>query len=498
MNHFTRGCGALRGIGRETAQDDALDIGVEIADEARRRDRLVSAARALASEELEHHQAERVQIAAHRGLLSAQLFRRHVRGRAGDRAVVFVVGERESEVHDLRLAARVDHDVGRLQVAMQDPFRVRGHQTRRDAARDVDRFVFGESTDAPQQLREVFAVDVLHRDEVLPFPVDDVVDAADVRMRDLATETHFIVQSAEEDRVAREAGGKELQRDRLVELRVVGAIDLAHAAGAEEAGDAVAAGDDRAGRELRLEGANAGSASRIGLDARGDVSVAGGSGHGRLRNCTLTMGMTSVLYFHGFASSPASAKITALRPLLAPHGIELNAPDLNVPSFERLDLDAVLEHALECAHAIPPQAIVGSSLGALIALSVARRGLALPLVLIAPALGIAQRWKSRIPDGDPIMVFNYARNADAPIHRAFFDQITELYVDDEPPPSRVTVVMGRKDETVPFDVVEETWRKWETSGRLVAGSRFIELDEGDHSLVAHAEIIRDAIREAAS
>ena len=28
--------------------------------------------------------------------------------------------------------------------------------------------------------------------------------------------------------------------------------------------------------------------------------------------------MTSVLYFHGFASSPASAKITALRPLLAP------------------------------------------------------------------------------------------------------------------------------------------------------------------------------------
>ena len=46
--------------------------------------------------------------------------------------------------------------------------------------------------------------------------------------------------------------------------------------------------------------------------------------------------MTSVLYFHGFASSPGSAKITALRPLLAPHGIELNAPDLNVPSFGKV------------------------------------------------------------------------------------------------------------------------------------------------------------------
>ena len=208
--------------------------------------------------------------------------------------------------------------------------------------------------------------------------------------------------------------------------------------------------------------------------------------------------MTSVLYFHGFASSPASAKITALRPLLQPYDIVLNTPDLNVPSFEKLDLDAMIEHALACARATPPKAIVGSSLGALIALSVARRGFPLPLVLIAPALGVAQHWKSHIPDGDPVMMFNYTRNADAPIHRAFFDQIAELYVDQEPPPSRVTVVMGRKDETVPFAAVEETWRKWEASGRLVAGSRFIELEEGDHLLVAHSEIIRDAIREAAS
>jgi uncharacterized protein len=206
--------------------------------------------------------------------------------------------------------------------------------------------------------------------------------------------------------------------------------------------------------------------------------------------------MASVLYFHGFASSPASAKITALRPLLEPHGIELNAPDLNVPSFERLDFDAVIERALSAARANPPRAMVGSSLGALVALSVAQRGVQVPLVLIAPALGIAQRWKSRIPDGDPVVVFNYARNADAPIHRAFFDQITKLSVDADPPRSRVTVVMGRKDETVPFAVVEETWQQWDATERLVAGSRFIELEEGDHSLVAHAEIIREAIAEA--
>ena len=76
--------------------------------------------------------------------------------------------------------------------------------------------------------------------------------------------------------------------------------------------------------------------------------------------------------------------------------------------------------------------------------------------------------------------------------------MANLDVDQEPPPSRVTAIMGRQDETVPFHVVEETWQKWEASGRLVPGSRFIVLEDGDHGLVSHAEIIRAAIVEAAS
>lgn len=206
--------------------------------------------------------------------------------------------------------------------------------------------------------------------------------------------------------------------------------------------------------------------------------------------------MKSVLYFHGFASSPGSAKVTMLRPLLEPHGIDLNVPDLNVPSFERLDFEALVAHAVECARRTPPRAMVGSSMGALVALAAARRGVAVPLVLIAPALAVARRWPSRVPPGDPVLVFNHARNAEVAIHRAFFDQMANLYVDDEPPPSRVTVVMGRRDETVPFELVEERWREWESSGGLAPGSRFIELPEGDHSLAAHAETIRNAILDA--
>ena len=202
-----------------------------------------------------------------------------------------------------------------------------------------------------------------------------------------------------------------------------------------------------------------------------------------------------VLYFHGFASSPASAKVVALRALLEPE-IELITPDLNVPSFEKLDLPSIIALGVKVGRERKPRAIVGSSLGSIIALEVARAGIDAPLVLIAPALGIAQRWREKIPAGDPVPMFNFARNTEVPIHRRFFDQIFEVDVDQEPPRRRVVAIMGRDDQSVPFEIVEETWQKWEGSGRLAPGSRFIPIEGGDHSLVSEATRIADEIRGA--
>jgi len=204
--------------------------------------------------------------------------------------------------------------------------------------------------------------------------------------------------------------------------------------------------------------------------------------------------MKRVLYFHGFASSPASSKITSLRPLLAPD-IELITPDLNIPSFERLDWNAILEVARK-EMSIKPDAIAGSSMGALVALSIATPST--PLVLIAPALGIADRWLSKLPAGDPISVYNHARGIEVPIHRAFFEQMFQVRVDETAPVSRVTVIMGRNDESVPFDLVEERWTQWESSGQLGEGSRFIEIPDGDHGLTQHAELIAREIRKSVS
>lgn len=203
--------------------------------------------------------------------------------------------------------------------------------------------------------------------------------------------------------------------------------------------------------------------------------------------------MLPILYLHGFASSPRSGKIELLRPLLERAGIAMTTPDLNVPSFAKLDFERIVAFATDEARKISPRAIVGSSLGAVIALEVAK-SVDVPLVLIAPALGISERWVTRIPAGDPIRVFNYAANAELPIHRRFFEQMSR--VEPQPPRSRVVVIMGTEDESVGFEPVERTWREWEP--RLAAGSRFVKVEGGDHGLTAHVDVIAGAIRDVTS
>ncbi len=203
---------------------------------------------------------------------------------------------------------------------------------------------------------------------------------------------------------------------------------------------------------------------------------------------------TSVLYLHGFASSPNSQKIHSLRALLAPLGVELNTPDLNVPSFERLDFEAMVRRAGEAGGA--PRAIVGSSLGSVVALEVVRRGLHLPLVLIAPGLGIRDQWLAKLPPGDPVEIFNYAQGRTMPIHRAFFEQMSRVDVDRQPPPVPVTIFMGRLDETIKFERVARVWESWKASGKLAAGSRLIEIPEGDHGLTAFVDRIAPEIHKA--
>ena len=207
--------------------------------------------------------------------------------------------------------------------------------------------------------------------------------------------------------------------------------------------------------------------------------------------------MGSLLYLHGLASSPKGRKRAMLEERFGAEGFVVAAPDLNVPSFRELSFEEMYAEAFVAYSESRPRLVVGSSLGALVALSLAetlgRDGP--PLVLIAPALGFGARWASKLPEGGSFEMFHHGEGRNLPIHRRFFEEMAHVTVDASPPPVPVSVVMGTLDESVPFDQVADRWAAWEASGGLAPGSRFHAVEGGDHSLLAHGGVLEAAVLE---
>jgi hypothetical protein len=96
-------------------------------------------------------------------------------------------------------------------------------------------------------------------------------------LRDLPGGAHLVVE-LRQPRLVDGAFGQELERDRLIERQIVGAIHLARAAAAEDADQAVAAVDDRPGREAggrrrRRRPPGSGRHRRVGVTGAGHAGV---------------------------------------------------------------------------------------------------------------------------------------------------------------------------------------------------------------------------------
>ena len=108
---------------------------------------------AFAGEDFVEHQPQRVDVAEHGDFPALQLLWGHVSGSAAAdfRATDIVGNSRETEVGDDGLTATVEHDVGGLEVAVQNAFGVGGGEAGANLAGNLDGFVRWQAADAAQQ-----------------------------------------------------------------------------------------------------------------------------------------------------------------------------------------------------------------------------------------------------------------------------------------------------------------------------------------------------------
>ncbi len=146
----------------------------------------------------------------------------------------------EAEVEDLHPAVVGDEDVLGLQVPVDDPLLVRGGEAVDDLEGVVDRLARRELA-AGEDGAEGLAFEELLDDVGRAVVLADVVDGGDVGVVEDAGGFGLLLEAAQAIGVGGEGGGEDLDRDVAAEARVLGAVDLPHAAGADGGEDLVGA-----------------------------------------------------------------------------------------------------------------------------------------------------------------------------------------------------------------------------------------------------------------
>lgn len=194
-----------------------------------------------------------------------------------------------------------------------------------------------------------------------------------------------------------------------------------------------------------------------------------------------------VVYLHGFASSPLSSKAQYFTRELAALGVDCTCPDFNEPAFETLTVTRMLAQTRAAIDAVPrgPVALVGSSLGAFVAVHAAAHDARIDrLVLLAPALDFGgnrlrqlgdtgiEQWRR---DG-ALTFFHYGYNASRRVGFQLYEDTAQYDALTLVLPQPILVFQGRHDTAVDPEMV----RQW------AAGRANVDLHmmEDDHLLGA--------------
>jgi predicted esterase YcpF (UPF0227 family)/GNAT superfamily N-acetyltransferase len=170
------------------------------------------------------------------------------------------------------------------------------------------------------------------------------------------------------------------------------------------------------------------------------------------------------IYLHGFASSPKSRKAIFFKNQLTKWGISLHIPDLNTPDFSSLTLTSMIERLAQeiegCAPA--PVNIIGSSLGALVALHFVDKfkqsnaSQVTKMLLLAPALDFVQnrlqqigrdafdKWKTE----GWFKFLHYSYNKEYKVNFKLINDITAYNSDRIQVDIPVLIYHGRRDNNV--------------------------------------------------
>lgn len=188
-----------------------------------------------------------------------------------------------------------------------------------------------------------------------------------------------------------------------------------------------------------------------------------------------------VVYLHGFASSPASGKAERFRAELERRGVGYSCPDLNAPAFETLTTTRMLGQVAQLVAAIPegPVALVGSSLGAFVAVHAAvadTTGKIDRLVLLAPALDFGgNRLRQLGPHGidqwrhsGHLTVFHYGDGIERQVGYELYADAARYDAITLPTHLPTLVFQGERDESVSPGMV----RRW-AEGRTLVDLRML-------------------------
>lgn len=200
-----------------------------------------------------------------------------------------------------------------------------------------------------------------------------------------------------------------------------------------------------------------------------------------------------IFYLHGFASSPRSSKAAFFASRLQQRGIVLHTPDFNEPDFPTLTITRMVGQVSAAIDALPPApvALVGSSLGAFVAVQTAcaRASQISRLVLLAPALDFGGNRMRTLGDAgidewqrtDRLDVFHYGHGRMMSVGYGLYADARRYDCVNAELPMPIQVFQGRRDDAVDPEMVE----------RWAAARPNVELHmlDDDHQLSASVEYI---------